>query len=79
MQEQQHLQPMQKEYAEKEGSECVVPSQFATVSKPLQSGYALVGSEQAASMTAGVSVYTDSVNNSVSSSITMALQFTFML
>nr|CAH55693.1 putative Hd1-like protein [Festuca pratensis] len=66
MQEQQHLQPMQKEYAEKEGSECVVPSQFATVSKPQQSGYALVGAEQAASMTAGVSVYTDSVNNSIS-------------
>nr|ADA67904.1 CONSTANS [Lolium arundinaceum] len=66
MQEQQHLQQMQKEYAEKEGSECVVPSQFATASKPQQSGYALVGAEQSASMTAGVSVYTDSVNNSIS-------------
>ncbi|KAF7094859.1 hypothetical protein CFC21_097135 [Triticum aestivum] len=79
MQEQQHLQQMQKEYAEqqmqkeyveKEGSECIVPSQSAIVSRPHQSGYApLVGAEQAASVTAGVSAYTDSVNNSISFSM----------
>jgi hypothetical protein len=74
MQEQQHLQQMRKDYEDKEGSECVVPSQSATVSKMQQSGYTLLGAEQATSMTAGVSAYTGSMNNSVSSSITMALQ-----
>nr|BAI77474.1 Zinc-finger type transcription factor [Phyllostachys edulis] len=64
-QQQQQQQEMQKEFAEKEGSECVVPSQVAMVSEQQQqSGY--VGAEQAASMTAGVSAYTDSISNSIS-------------
>ncbi|CAM0914137.1 unnamed protein product [Alopecurus aequalis] len=62
MQEQQHLQQMQKEYAEKDGSECLVPSQSATASKPQQSCCALVE--------AGKNVYTDSINRSISFSST---------
>ncbi|XP_037468028.1 zinc finger protein HD1-like isoform X2 [Triticum dicoccoides] len=82
MQEQQHLQQMQKEYAEqqmqkeyveKEGSECIVPSQSAIVSRPHQSGYApLVGAEQAASVTAGISFSMEAgivPDNTVQSSI----------
>ncbi|KQK18616.1 zinc finger protein HD1 [Brachypodium distachyon] len=70
MEEQQQLQEMQKDPSEKEGSECVVPSQAAMVSKSLQSGYGLGGAEQSASVTAGVSAYTDSNNNSISFSST---------
>uniref|UniRef100_A0ACD5V9P9 Uncharacterized protein n=1 Tax=Avena sativa TaxID=4498 RepID=A0ACD5V9P9_AVESA len=55
MQEQQHLQQMQKEYAEKEGSESVVPSHSAIVSKPQQSGYGLVGAGKAAPVTSQIS------------------------
>nr|ASZ80044.1 COLA [Bambusa multiplex] len=65
MQEQQQQQ-IQKEFAEKERSECVVPSQVSMVSEQQQNGYAVVGAELAASMTAGVSAYTDSISNSVS-------------
>ncbi|CAL5043315.1 unnamed protein product [Urochloa decumbens] len=71
MQEQQQQQLMQKEFGDKEAGECVVPSQVVMVNEQQQNGYRLVGSEQAASMTAGVSAYTDSISNSVSSSITM--------
>ncbi|KAL5226167.1 hypothetical protein ABZP36_012806 [Zizania latifolia] len=66
MQEQQEQQEMQKEFAEKEGSECVVPSQVAMLSEQQHSGYGVVGTEQATSMTAGVSAYTDSISNSIS-------------
>lgn len=61
MQEQQHLQKMQKEHAENEGSERVVPSpsQSLIVSKQEQTDYAFVGAGQAASATAGA------INNSI--------------
>ena len=72
MQERQQ-QLMQKEYGDKEAGECVVPSQVAMVKEQQQSGYGVVGAEQAASITAGVSAYTDSISNSVSSSITTML------
>lgn len=49
------------------------PSQVVMANEQQQSGYGVVGSEQAASMTAGVSAYTDSISNSMSSSITMLL------
>nr|AIP90439.1 HD1 [Oryza rufipogon]AIP90456.1 HD1 [Oryza sativa] len=65
-QEQQQQQEMQKEFAEKEGSECVVPSQITMLSEQQHSGYGVVGADQAASMTAGVSAYTDSISNSIS-------------
>nr|QCB66231.1 CONSTANS-like protein 2 [Phyllostachys violascens] len=63
MQEQQHVQ---KRYREKGGSECVVPSQVAMASEQQQSGYGIIGTEQAASMAAGVSAYTASISNSIS-------------
>ncbi|XP_062228667.1 zinc finger protein HD1-like [Phragmites australis] len=70
MQEQQEQeqqeQLMQKEFGEKEGSECVVPSQVSMANEQQQSCYGVVGAEQAASMTAGVSAYTDSISNSIS-------------
>jgi hypothetical protein len=69
MQERQQQQLMQKEFGDKEAGECVVPSQVAMAKEQQQSGYGVV--EQAASMTAGVSAYTDSISNSVSSSVTM--------
>ena len=72
MQERQQ-QLMQKEYGDKEAGECVVPSQVAMVKEQQQSGYGVVGAEQAASITAGVSAYTDSISNSVSSSNTTML------
>ncbi|KAL5199760.1 hypothetical protein ABZP36_020963 [Zizania latifolia] len=64
----QEQQEMQKEFAEKEGSECVVPSHVAILSEQQQqhSGYGVVGTEQVVSMTAGVSAYTDSISNSIS-------------
>nr|ADD60697.1 putative heading date 1 protein [Oryza officinalis] len=65
-QEQQQQQEMQKEFAEKEGSKCVVPSQVTMPSEQQHSGYGVVGADQAASMTAGVSAYTDSISNSIS-------------
>nr|BAI59738.1 Heading date1 [Oryza longistaminata] len=65
-QQQQQQQEMQKEFAEKEGSECVVPSQITMLSEQQHSGYGVVGADQAASMTAGVSAYTDSISNSIS-------------
>nr|AEP02851.1 heading day 1 [Oryza rufipogon] len=64
--QQQQQQEMQKEFAEKEGSECVVPSQITMLSEQQHSGYGVVGADQAASMTAGVSAYTDSISNSIS-------------
>nr|BAI59733.1 Heading date1 [Oryza sativa] len=70
--QQQQQQEMQKEFAEKEGSECVVPSQITMLSEQQHSGYGVVGADQAASMTAGVSAYTDSISNSVSSSISFS-------
>ncbi|KAL6607018.1 hypothetical protein ACP70R_028236 [Stipagrostis hirtigluma subsp. patula] len=68
MQEQQEQQQqlMQKEFREKEASECVVPSQVAMANEQQQNGYGVAGAEQAASMTAGVSAYTDSISNSIS-------------
>ncbi|KAF8723728.1 hypothetical protein HU200_021696 [Digitaria exilis] len=48
--QQQHL--VQKEFGDKEAGECVVPSQVAMANK--QHGYVVVGSEQAASMTVGI-------------------------
>lgn len=69
----QEQQLMQKEFGDKEAGECVVPSQVVMANEQQQSGYGVVGSEQAASMTAGVSAYTDSISNSMSSSITMLL------
>jgi len=48
-------------------------SQVAMVKEQQQSGYGVVGAEQAASITAGVSAYTDSISNSVSSSNTTML------
>lgn len=75
--QQQQQQEMQKEFAEKEGSECVVPSQITMLSEQQHSGYGVVGADQAASMTAGVSAYTDSISNSVSSSITSCNYFFF--
>uniref|UniRef100_A0A0E0E0I0 B box-type domain-containing protein n=1 Tax=Oryza meridionalis TaxID=40149 RepID=A0A0E0E0I0_9ORYZ len=62
--QQEQQQEMQKEFAEKEGSECVVPSQITMLSEQQHSGYGVVGADQAASMTAGVSAYTDSISNS---------------
>jgi len=71
MQEQQQQQLLQKEFEEKEGSEYLVPSEVAMANEQQQqSGYGVLGAEQAASMTAGVSAYTDSISNSVSPSIT---------
>lgn len=70
-QEQQQQQLMQKEFEDNEGSEFVVPSQLAMVSERQQSCYGDVGAEQATSTTAGLSAYTDSISNSVSSSITL--------
>ncbi|PVH47909.1 hypothetical protein PAHAL_4G184700 [Panicum hallii] len=64
MQERQQQQLMQKEFGDKEAGECVVPSQVAMAKEQQQSGYGVV--EQAASMTAGVSAYTDSISNSIS-------------
>nr|AEP02848.1 heading day 1 [Oryza rufipogon] len=64
--QQQQQQEMQKEFAEKEGSEYVVPSQITMLSEQQHSGYGVVGADQAASMTAGVSAYTDSISNSIS-------------
>ncbi|CAN6201805.1 unnamed protein product [Urochloa humidicola] len=66
MQEQQQQQLMPKEFGDKEASECVVPSQIVMANEQQQSVYEVVGSEQAASMTAGVSAYTDSISNSIS-------------
>ncbi|KAJ1258982.1 hypothetical protein BS78_10G118000 [Paspalum vaginatum] len=63
IQEEQQL--MQKEFGE-EGNECVVASQVAMANEKQQSGYGVVGAEQAASMTAGVSAYTESISNSIS-------------
>nr|ADI55328.1 CONSTANS-like protein [Dendrocalamus xishuangbannaensis] len=63
IQEQQHVQ---KRYREKEESEYVVPLQVAMASEQQQSGYGIVGAEQAASMIAGVSAYTASISNSIS-------------
>nr|ADD60684.1 putative heading date 1 protein [Oryza australiensis] len=66
-QQQQQEEEMQKEFVEKEGSERVVPSQVTMLSEQQQhSGYGIVGADQAASMTAGVSAYTDSISNSIS-------------
>nr|AIP90444.1 HD1 [Oryza barthii]AIP90445.1 HD1 [Oryza glaberrima]AIP90446.1 HD1 [Oryza glaberrima]AIP90447.1 HD1 [Oryza glaberrima]AIP90448.1 HD1 [Oryza glaberrima] len=64
--QQQQQQEMQKEFAEKEGSECVVPSQITMLSEQQHSDYGVVGADQAASMTAGVSAYTDSISNRIS-------------
>jgi hypothetical protein len=63
LQEQQHVQ---NRYREKEGCECVVPSQVVMASEQQESSYGMIGAEQAASMTAGDSVYTASISNSVS-------------
>ncbi|XP_066378226.1 zinc finger protein HD1-like [Miscanthus floridulus] len=65
-QQQQQLLLLQKEFEDKEGSEYVVPSQVAMANEQQQSGYGVIGAEQAASMTAGVSAYTDSISNSIS-------------
>lgn len=54
-QQQQQEQLVQKEFGDKEAGECVVPSQVAMANE--QHGYGVVGSEQAASMTVGVSAY----------------------
>ncbi|RLM54463.1 heading date 1 [Panicum miliaceum] len=62
--QQQQQELMQKEFGDKEAGECVVPSQVAMAKEQQQSGYGVV--EQAASMTAGVSAYTDSISNSIS-------------
>ncbi|CAL5047286.1 unnamed protein product [Urochloa decumbens] len=63
----QQQQLMQKEFGDKEASECVVPSQLVMANEQQQiSGYGVAGSEQAASMAAGVSAYTDSISNSIS-------------
>uniref|UniRef100_J3MD83 CCT domain-containing protein n=2 Tax=Oryza brachyantha TaxID=4533 RepID=J3MD83_ORYBR len=64
--QQEQQQEIQKEFVEKEGSECVVPSQVTMVSEQQHSAYGVVGADQAASMTAGVSAYTDSISNSIS-------------
>ena len=49
----------------------MVPSEVAMANEQQQqSGYGVLGAAQAASMTAGVSAYTDSISNSVSPSIT---------
>ncbi|OEL28007.1 Zinc finger protein HD1 [Dichanthelium oligosanthes] len=64
--QQQHQQLMQKEFRDKETGECVVPSQAAMANEQQQSGYGVVGAEQAASMTARFSAYTDSISNSIS-------------
>ncbi|CAN6221665.1 unnamed protein product [Urochloa humidicola] len=62
MQDHHHQQQlMQKEFGDKESGECVVPSQLVMANEPQQSGYGVIGSEQAASMT-----YTDSISNSIS-------------
>ncbi|XP_062228672.1 zinc finger protein HD1-like isoform X2 [Phragmites australis] len=53
--QQQQEQLMQKEFGENEGSECVVPSQVAMANEQQQSCYGVVGEEQAASMTSGIS------------------------
>nr|BAQ21305.1 Constans/Heading date 1 [Miscanthus sinensis]BAQ21306.1 Constans/Heading date 1 [Miscanthus sinensis]BAQ21364.1 homolog of Constans/Heading date 1 [Miscanthus sinensis] len=73
MQEQQQQQLLlQKEFEEKEGSEYLVPSDVAMANEQQQqSGYGVLGAEQAASMTAGVSAYTDSISNSISFSSSM--------
>ncbi|CAN6197998.1 unnamed protein product [Urochloa humidicola] len=60
-QQEQQQQLMQKEFGDKEAGECVVPSQLVMANEPQQSGYGVIGSEQAASMT-----YTDSISNSIS-------------
>ncbi|CAN6178453.1 unnamed protein product [Urochloa humidicola] len=57
----QQQQLMQKEFGDKEAGEYVVPSQLVMANEPQQSGYGVIGSEQAASMT-----YTDSISNSIS-------------
>nr|ADD60671.1 putative heading date 1 protein [Oryza meyeriana var. granulata] len=64
--QQEQQQEMQKEFLEKEGSECVVPSQVTMLSEQQHSGYGVIGVDQAVSMTAGVSAYTDSISNSIS-------------
>jgi hypothetical protein len=69
--QEQLQQLVQKEFEDNEGSEFVVPSQVAMASDQ-QNCYGDVGAaEQAASTTAGVSAYTDSISNSVSSSIAL--------
>ncbi|XP_021305899.1 zinc finger protein HD1 isoform X2 [Sorghum bicolor] len=58
MQERQQQQQLllQKEFGDKEGSEHVVPaSQVAMANEQQQSGYGVIGVEQAASMTAAIS------------------------
>jgi hypothetical protein len=65
----QEQELMQKEFGYKEAGECVVPSQVVMTNEQQQQRY--VGSEQTASMTTGVSTYTTSISNSVSSSITL--------
>jgi hypothetical protein len=65
----QEQELMQKEFGYKEAGECVVPSQVVMTNEQQQQRY--VGSEQTASMTTGVSTYTASISNSVSSSITL--------
>jgi hypothetical protein len=71
----QEQELMQKQFRYKEAGECVVPSQVVMTNE--QQRY--VGSEQAASMTTGVSTYTDSMSNSVSSSITCLLSYVMHL
>ncbi|PNT69480.1 zinc finger protein HD1 [Brachypodium distachyon] len=59
-------QQVQNRYREKEGSECVVPSQIVMASEEQESGYRIIGTEQAAFMTVGASTYTASISNSIS-------------
>lgn len=56
----------QNRFREKEGHECVVPSQVVMGSEQQERSCGMIGVEQAASMTAGASTFTASISNSVS-------------